>query len=45
MEAERKLEEKYIQFMLGAQTDLYRFLTAECCKKKNYRTFGKHLTA
>ena len=22
---ERKLEDKYIQFMLGAQTDLYRF--------------------
>ena len=32
---ERKLEEKYIQFMLGAQTDLYRFLTAECCLSLN----------
>ena len=32
---ERKLEEKYTQFMLGAQTDLYRFLTAECCLSLN----------
>ena len=32
---ERKLEDKYTQFMLGAQTDLYRFLTAECCLSLN----------
>ena len=32
---ERKLEDKYTQFMLGAQTDLYRFLTTECCLSMN----------
>ena len=32
---ERGLADKYERFMLGPQTDLYRFLTAECCLSLN----------
>lgn len=32
---ERRLADKYERFMLGPQTDLYRFLTSECCLSLN----------